>query len=84
MRRKTPVFQQIEAECEVFAAVVNTDGLLVRTEIFEGNRQDVTTLEEGIGSLEENLDTCKHLVVMDAGFSAQPIFSGFVTTDMTS
>jgi hypothetical protein len=54
----------------VLAAVVNTEGLLVRTEIFEGNRQDVTTLEEVIGSLEENLDTCKHLVVMDAGFSS--------------
>ena len=52
----------------VLAAVVNTDGLLVRTEIFEGNRQDVTTLEAVIGSLEENLDTCNHLVVMDAGF----------------
>lgn len=52
----------------VLAAVVNTDGLLVRTEIFEGNRQDVTTLQEVIGSLEENLDTSKHLVVMDAGF----------------
>ena len=52
----------------VLAAVVNTDGLLVRTEIFEGNRQDVTTLEEVIGSLEENLTPCKHLVVMDAGF----------------
>ena len=52
----------------VLAAVVNTDGLLVRTEIFEGNRQDVTTLEDVIGSLEENLDTTKHLVVMDAGF----------------
>ena len=54
----------------VLAAVVNTEGLLVRTEIFEGNRQDVTTLEDVIGSLEENLDTCKHLVVMDAGFSS--------------
>ena len=52
----------------VLAAVVNTDGLLVRTEIFEGNRQDVTTLEAVFGSLEDNLDTCKHLVVMDAGF----------------
>ena len=52
----------------VLAAIVNTDGLLVRTEIFEGNRQDVTTLEEVIGSLEENLDTCRHMVVMDAGF----------------
>ena len=54
----------------VLAAVVNTEGLLVRTEIFEGNQQDVTTLEEVIGSLEENLDPCKHVVVMDAGFSS--------------
>ena len=54
----------------VLAAVVNTDGLLVRTEIFEGNRQDVTTLEEVIGSLEGNLGSSKHLVVMDAGFSS--------------
>jgi len=54
----------------VLAAVVNPDGLLVRSEIFEGNRQDVTTLQEVIGSVKDNLDTSKHLVVMDAGFSS--------------
>ena len=54
----------------VLAAVVNKDGLLVRTEIFEGNRQDVTTLEEVIGSLEDKGDGCRHLIVMDAGFSS--------------
>lgn len=56
----------------VLAAVVNCDGLLVRTEIFEGNRQDVSTLEEVIGSLEKDLPNDeKHLVVMDAGFSSK-------------
>ena len=30
----------------VLAAVVNTDGLLVRTMIYEGNRQDVTTVKD--------------------------------------
>lgn len=59
-------------DCKIvaLAAVVNKDGLLVRTEIFEGNRQDVTTLEEVIGSLEDKGDGCKHLIVMDAGFSS--------------
>ena len=33
----------------VLAAVVNTEGLLVRTMIYEGNRSDSTTLEEVVG-----------------------------------
>jgi transposase len=55
----------------VLAAVVNSDGLLVRTEIFEGNRQDVTTLEEVIGSLDRGLPQRKKIIVMDAGFSSE-------------
>ena len=55
----------------VLAAVVNSDGLLVRTEIFEGNRQDVTTLEEVIGSLDRGLPKRKKIIVMDAGFSSE-------------
>lgn len=55
----------------VLAVVVNTEGLLVRSEIFEGNRQDVTTLEEMIGSLEQGLNPGKRIVVMDAGFSSK-------------
>lgn len=53
----------------VLAAVVNTDGLLVRTSIHEGNRGDSTTLEEVIGSLSAPSDAkTKRVVVMDAGF----------------
>ena len=53
----------------VLAAVVNTDGLLVRTMIYEGNRQDVTTVREVVGSLAaETSPDARKIVVMDAGF----------------
>lgn len=54
----------------VLAAVVNTEGLLVRTAIYEGNRADSTTVEEVIGSMSVPADRGKkrQIVVMDAGF----------------
>ena len=53
----------------VLAAVVNTDGLLVRTMIYEGNRQDVTTVKEVVGTLaSETSAKARKIVVMDAGF----------------
>ena len=53
----------------VLAAVVNTEGLLVRTSIYEGNRHDSTTLEEVIGSVSNDLvSDARRIVVMDAGF----------------
>ena len=54
----------------VLAAVVNTEGLLVRTKIFAGNRSDVTTVAEVISSLDcfDLVDGKKRIVVMDAGF----------------
>ena len=53
----------------VLAAVVNTEGLLVRTMIYEGNRHDSTTVEEVVGSLSKDVDTkARRIVVMDAGF----------------
>ena len=53
----------------VLAAVVNTDGLLVRTMIYEGNRQDVTTVRDVVGSLAaETSPDARKIVVMDAGF----------------
>lgn len=53
----------------VLAAVVNTDGLLVRTMIYEGNRQDVTTVEEVVGTLAaETSPHARKIIVMDAGF----------------
>ena len=53
----------------VLAAVVNTDGLLVRTMIYEGNRQDVTTVEDVVGTLAgQTSPEARKIVVMDAGF----------------
>ncbi len=53
----------------VLAAVVNTEGLLVRTMIYEGNRQDVTTVRDVVGSLaKETSPDARKVVVMDAGF----------------
>ena len=53
----------------VLAAVVNTEGLLVRTMIYEGSRQDVTTVREVVGSLDaETSPEARKIVVMDAGF----------------
>ena len=53
----------------VLAAVVNTEGLIVRTMIYEGNRQDVTTLQEVVGTLASTTSPdARKIVVMDAGF----------------
>ena len=53
----------------VLAAVVNTEGLIVRTMIYEGNRQDVTTLQEVVGTLSATTSQeARKIVVMDAGF----------------
>ena len=53
----------------VLAAVVNTEGLIVRTMIYEGNRQDVTTLQELVGTLSATTSQdARKIVVMDAGF----------------
>ena len=53
----------------VLAAVVNTEGLLVRTMIYEGNRHDSTTVEEVVGSLAKTTSPeAKRIVVMNTGF----------------
>lgn len=71
----TPKWRKCEDrdDCKivVLAAVVNTEGLLVRTEIFEGNRQDVITLQEVIGFLDDGPSRTRRIVVMDAGFSSE-------------
>jgi len=57
----------------VLAAVVNTEGLLVRNMIYEGNRHDSTTVEEVVGSLAKTTSPeAKRIVVMDAGFYSKP------------
>ena len=53
----------------VLATVVNTEELLVRTMIYEGNRHDSTTVEEVVGTLAKTTtQDAKRIVVMDAGF----------------
>jgi len=55
----------------VLAAVVNTNGLLIRTQIYEGNRADCTTMQEVLKSIEHNglPESEKKIIVMDAGIS---------------
>lgn len=61
--------KRTDCKIVVLAAVVNTDGLLVRTMIYEGNRNDSTTVKEVVGSLAKSTDgKDKRVVVMDAGF----------------
>ena len=63
------------SDCPLVAlgAVVNTEGMLVRSRIFEGNRADCKTLQQMIGSLEGSTtcDTHRKIVVMDAGISTK-------------
>lgn len=61
--------KRTDCKIVVLAAVVNTDGLIVRTMIYEGNRADCTTLKEVVGSLAAHVDgEPRRVVVMDAGF----------------
>ncbi len=61
--------KRYDCKIVVLAAVVNTEGLLVRTMIYEGNRIDSTTVEEVVGSLSgETSGDARRIVVMDAGF----------------
>ena len=61
--------KRYDCKIVVLAAVVNTDGLLVRTMIYEGNRQDVTTVKEVVGTLaDQTSPEARKIVGMDAGF----------------
>lgn len=61
--------KRTDCKIVVLAAVVNTDGLIVRTMIYEVNRADCTTLKEVVGSLAAQTSAeARKVVVMDAGF----------------
>jgi transposase len=53
--------------------VVNKDGILIRTRIYEGNKADCTTMQELINSIEHNglPESEKKIIVMDAGISTK-------------
>ena len=61
--------RRTDCKIVVLAAVVNTDGLIVRTMIYEGNRSDATTVRDVVGFLSKDTNPdAKRVVVMDAGF----------------
>ena len=61
--------KRTDCKIVVLAAVVNTEGLIVRTMIYEGNRHDSTTIEDIVGSLAKDTSAdARKIVVMDAGF----------------
>lgn len=51
--------------------VVNTDGLPVGYEIFDGNRRDVTTVEEMVELMESKYGKARRVWVMDRGMVSE-------------
>jgi transposase len=51
--------------------VVNRDGLPVGYEVFDGNRRDVTTLEEMVDLMETKYGKAKRTWVLDRGFVSE-------------
>jgi transposase len=51
--------------------VVSPEGLPLAYEVFAGNRNDVTTVEEIITLMEEKYGKAKRLWVMDRGMVSQ-------------
>ena len=51
--------------------VVNTEGLPVGYEVFDGNRRDVTTLEEMVMLMEDKYGKAKCVWVLDRGFVSE-------------
>ena len=51
--------------------VVNRDGLPIGYEVFDGNRRDVTTLEEMVDLMESKYGKAKRTWVLDRGFVSE-------------
>ena len=51
--------------------VVNTEGLPVGYEVFDGNRRDVTTLEDMVLLMEDKYGKAKRVWVLDRGFVSE-------------
>jgi hypothetical protein len=60
-----------DAKLIVLAAVVNIEGFLKYTELFEGNLTDSKSLEKIIDKLSKKTQTEKQIVVLDAGIASQ-------------
>jgi transposase len=53
------------------ALVVTRDGIPLGYEVFEGNRTDVTTVEEIVGTMEERYGLANRIWVMDRGMMSE-------------
>ena len=51
--------------------VVNTEGLPIGYEVFDGNRKDVTTLEEMVELMEDKYGKAQRVWVLDRGFVSE-------------
>ena len=60
-----------DAKLIVLAAVVNTEGFLKYSEIFEGNLTDCKSLEKIIDKLSKKTRIEKQIVVLDAGIASE-------------
>ena len=60
-----------DAKLIVLAAVVNTEGFLKYSEIFEGNLADSKSLEKIIDKLSKKTSAEKQIVVLDAGIASE-------------
>lgn len=65
-RDKRPDLKQV-----CIGLVVNRDGLPVGYEVFDGNRRDVTTLEEMVDLMETKYGKAKRTWVLDRGFVSE-------------
>lgn len=55
----------------VFTGVINAEGFIRYCRIYEGNKADITTIEDMVGDLEGHSDNISDkTVVMDAGFAS--------------
>ena len=57
----------------VFTGVINSDGFIRHSRIYEGNKADTTTLEDMIEDLKKHtpLKTSNYTIVMDAGIATE-------------
>lgn len=65
--------KRTDARLIVLAVVVNTEGFLKYSDIFEGNTSDCSTLQSVVGKLDQKMGytTRKPIVVMDAGIATE-------------
>jgi transposase len=63
--------QRSDCKQVCIALVVTREGLPLSYEVFDGNRVDVTTVEEIVGTMEKRFGLAQRIWVMDRGMASQ-------------